>query len=104
MSFFWSSSKLLPASLWSATIVVVNSQMAKDKLRNHDAFLLVSLDGYTAPIVVNRNLVLFAINVDFDRVHGRVVDLPLAWLTCTLTLLSAELTRISSKILKKPGT
>jgi hypothetical protein len=49
--------------------------MAKDKLRNHDALLLMSLDGYTAPIVVDRNLILLAIDVDFDRVHGRVVDL-----------------------------
>jgi hypothetical protein len=64
----------------------------------------MSLNGYTAPIVVDRNLVLFAIDVDFDRVHGGVVDLPLARLTRRLTLLSAELTRISSKILKKPGT
>jgi len=85
-------------------------QITKDELRNHDSLLLVHLDWDTLSVVHHRDLILFTVNGDFDLVHGIVVDLSRQPINSKglraprHTLLSAALTRISSKILKKPGT
>ena len=49
--------------------------MAKDKLRDHDSLFLVHLNWDTATVVVDRDLVFFAVDRNLEGVHGRVVDL-----------------------------
>lgn len=86
-----------------------DAQLAKNEFGNHYLLLLVHFDGDTLAVVEDRNLIVLAVNVDLDGIHGWVVDLGLSASTAfssdhAPTLLSAALTKISSKILKKPGT
>lgn len=85
-----------------------SSQITENQFGNHDSLLLVHLYWDTLSVVHDGNLVLLSVDRDFDLVHGCVVNLKSARQLTGLqeehTLLSAALTRISSKILKKPGT
>jgi len=92
-------------------------QVTEDELGNVNLLLRVDLDWNTSTVVEDRDHIVLLVNRHFEAVHGGVIDLQSEAMfvlgtpnvlspseSRILTLLSAALTRISSKILKKPGT